>query len=284
MPRATSARTTAPSPALLAARAARRATGQPRRASIDRARPASSTCLSSSPVADEASQRRGRTGTSASSPPAIRSPPASGADVLREGGNAVDAAVGAMLTSFACEPLLTALGAGGYMLVVAPGSRAGAARLLRRGVGTRGRRGARPSSCRSASRSATRSRCSTSARRRSARTGCRPGCARPRSASGGCRCRELVEPARGARARGAWRSTTQQAYVVEILGDIVTATPECARAVRARRTRARRGRHDPPARARRRARAARRGRGRAVLHRRHRRGDRRRGWAIAAGC
>ena len=43
------------------------------------------------------------------------------ADVLREGGNAVDAALGGMLTSFACEPLLTGLGAGGYMLVVAPG-------------------------------------------------------------------------------------------------------------------------------------------------------------------
>jgi gamma-glutamyltranspeptidase / glutathione hydrolase len=43
-----------------------------------------------------------------------------GADVLRQGGNAVDAAVGAMLASFACEPLLTGLGAGGYMLVVAP--------------------------------------------------------------------------------------------------------------------------------------------------------------------
>jgi gamma-glutamyltranspeptidase / glutathione hydrolase len=40
-----------------------------------------------------------------------------GARVLREGGNAVDAAVGAMLTSFAAEPLLTGLGAGGYMLV-----------------------------------------------------------------------------------------------------------------------------------------------------------------------
>src|SRR6476646_5672396 len=40
-----------------------------------------------------------------------------GAHVLREGGNAVDAAVGAMLTSFAAEPLLTGLGAGGYMLV-----------------------------------------------------------------------------------------------------------------------------------------------------------------------
>jgi gamma-glutamyltranspeptidase/glutathione hydrolase len=43
-----------------------------------------------------------------------------GADVLRGGGNAVDAAVGAMLASLACEPLLTALGAGGYMLVTAP--------------------------------------------------------------------------------------------------------------------------------------------------------------------
>jgi gamma-glutamyltranspeptidase/glutathione hydrolase len=45
-----------------------------------------------------------------------------GADVLLEGGNAVDAALGSMLASFACEPLLTGLGAGGYMLVVAPGA------------------------------------------------------------------------------------------------------------------------------------------------------------------
>ncbi len=44
-----------------------------------------------------------------------------GAQVLREGGNAVDAAVGAMLASFAAEPLLTGLGAGGYMLVAGPG-------------------------------------------------------------------------------------------------------------------------------------------------------------------
>jgi gamma-glutamyltranspeptidase/glutathione hydrolase len=40
--------------------------------------------------------------------------------VLRAGGNAVDAALAAMLTSFVAEPLLTGFGAGGYMLVVAP--------------------------------------------------------------------------------------------------------------------------------------------------------------------
>jgi gamma-glutamyltranspeptidase/glutathione hydrolase len=44
-----------------------------------------------------------------------------GAKVLREGGNAVDAAVAAMLTSFAAEPLLTGLGAGGHMLVAGGG-------------------------------------------------------------------------------------------------------------------------------------------------------------------
>jgi gamma-glutamyltranspeptidase/glutathione hydrolase len=44
-----------------------------------------------------------------------------GADVLRAGGNAVDAALAAMLTSFVAEPLLTGLGAGGYMLVAPPG-------------------------------------------------------------------------------------------------------------------------------------------------------------------
>ena len=44
-----------------------------------------------------------------------------GARVLREGGNAVNAAVAAMLTSFVAEPLLTGLGAGGFMLVAGAG-------------------------------------------------------------------------------------------------------------------------------------------------------------------
>src|SRR3979490_1237588 len=39
-----------------------------------------------------------------------------GAGALREGGNAVDAAVCAVLASFAVESPLTGLGAGGYMM------------------------------------------------------------------------------------------------------------------------------------------------------------------------
>jgi gamma-glutamyltranspeptidase/glutathione hydrolase len=44
-----------------------------------------------------------------------------GARVLREGGNAVDAAVAAMLTSWVAESLLTGPGAGGYLLVAGAG-------------------------------------------------------------------------------------------------------------------------------------------------------------------
>src|SRR5215218_4923449 len=42
---------------------------------------------------------------------------AAGAQVLREGGNAVDAAICAILTSFVCESQLTGFGAGGFMMV-----------------------------------------------------------------------------------------------------------------------------------------------------------------------
>ncbi|HEU4975595.1 MAG TPA: gamma-glutamyltransferase [Baekduia sp.] len=44
-----------------------------------------------------------------------------GAAVLREGGNAVDAAVAACLAAWAAEPLLTGPGAGGYLLVAGAG-------------------------------------------------------------------------------------------------------------------------------------------------------------------
>jgi gamma-glutamyltranspeptidase/glutathione hydrolase len=46
---------------------------------------------------------------------------AAGARVLADGGNAVDAAIAAMLASWVAEPLLTGPGAGGYLLVAGPG-------------------------------------------------------------------------------------------------------------------------------------------------------------------
>jgi gamma-glutamyltranspeptidase/glutathione hydrolase len=43
-----------------------------------------------------------------------------GADVLRAGGNAVDAAVAAVLTSVVAEPMMTGLAGGGYLMVAPP--------------------------------------------------------------------------------------------------------------------------------------------------------------------
>jgi gamma-glutamyltranspeptidase / glutathione hydrolase len=150
-----------------------------------------------------------------------------GADVLGQGGNAVDAALAAMLVSFACEPLLTGLGAGGYMLVAAPreepalldffveapGRGADAARraelvpisvsfgdaiqVFNIGAASVGAFGVPAGICEAARR------------------------------YGSVPLADLVRPA-AKLAREGVELNAQQAYVFEILADIVTASPEAA--------------------------------------------------------
>jgi gamma-glutamyltranspeptidase/glutathione hydrolase len=149
-----------------------------------------------------------------------------GARVLREGGNAVDAAVGAMLASFAAEPLLTGLGAGGYMLVAGGGveptlldffveapTRAGdgsevelqaidvsfgdAEQVFYVGPASCGVYGAPAGVCEALRRWGT------------------------------VPLQELVEPA-AELAREGVALNAGQAYVAEILVDLLTSTPECA--------------------------------------------------------
>lgn len=148
-----------------------------------------------------------------------------GARVLREGGNAVDAALGAMLTSFVAEPLLTGLGAGGYMVVADGGdpvlldffveapprgsdgfvaeleavdvSFGDAVQVFHIGPASCGVYGVPAGVCAAA-----------------ARWGTIP-------------LSELAAPA-ARLARDGVMLNSQQAYVAEILGDLLQSTPECA--------------------------------------------------------
>ncbi len=148
-----------------------------------------------------------------------------GARVLRDGGNAVDAAIAAMLTSFVAEPLLTGLGAGGYLLtaggdaepalldffVEAPResgpppaeleavdvSFGDAAQVFYTGPASCGVYGVPAGVCEAA--------------------------ARWGSASVG----ELAEPAAALAEQGV-TINAEQAYVAEILAGILESTPECA--------------------------------------------------------
>jgi gamma-glutamyltranspeptidase / glutathione hydrolase len=150
-----------------------------------------------------------------------------GAEIMLAGGNAVDAALGAMLASFACEPLLTGLGAGGYMLVAAPGQ---APTLLDFFVEAPGR-GAAP---------AERSELIPvpvsfgdavqlfHVGAASVGTfGMPAGVCEAARRFGRFPLERLVEPA-AQLAREGVPLNPQQAYIVEILAAIVTSTPEAA--------------------------------------------------------
>jgi gamma-glutamyltranspeptidase / glutathione hydrolase len=150
-----------------------------------------------------------------------------GADVLREGGNAVDAAVGAMLASFACEPLLTGFGAGGYMLVVAPGDQPVLLDFFVEAPG----RGADPEARAELIPITVSFGDAIQVFNIGAASvgtyGTPAGICEASSRFGRVPLADLVTPA-ARLARDGVEVSTEQAYVFEILTDIVTSTPECA--------------------------------------------------------
>jgi gamma-glutamyltranspeptidase/glutathione hydrolase len=149
-----------------------------------------------------------------------------GARVLREGGNAVDAAVAAMLMSFATESLLTGLGAGGYMLVAggelkptlldffvqAPRRLGDGTEVELDGVGVSFGDAEQifyigPASC--------------------GVYGTPAGVCEALRRWGTVPLEELAGPAARVAREGVVLNAGQ-AYVAEILGDLLTSTPECA--------------------------------------------------------
>lgn len=149
-----------------------------------------------------------------------------GARVLREGGNAVDAALGAMLASFATEGLLTGLGAGGHMLVAGGGREPALLDFFveaptRLGDGTEAELLAvdvsfgdavqvfhiGPASC--------------------GVYGNPAGICQAAARWGSMPLEALTEPAARLAEEGVALNCAQ-AYVAEILADLLTSTPECA--------------------------------------------------------
>lgn len=149
-----------------------------------------------------------------------------GAEVLRDGGNAVDAAVGAMLMSFVTEPLLTGLGAGGHMMVAGGGEEpvlldffveapervqdGGAAELEAVDVSFGDAVQVfyiGPASC--------------------GVYGTPAGVCEASARWGTVALADLAAPA-AAMAREGVVLNAEQAYVAEILGDLLRSTPECA--------------------------------------------------------
>jgi gamma-glutamyltranspeptidase/glutathione hydrolase len=150
-----------------------------------------------------------------------------GADVLREGGNAVDAALAAMLAAFACEPLLTSLGAGGYMLVVEPG---GEPVLLDFFVEAAGRgvdAGARAELVPVSVSFGDAIQVFNIGPASVGTYGMAAGVCEASSRFGRIPLADLVAPA-ARLAREGVEMNQPQAYVIEILAGIVTSTPECA--------------------------------------------------------
>ena len=153
---------------------------------------------------------------------------AAGAEVLRAGGNAVDAAVAAVAASLSTEPGLTGLGGGGYMLVVTP---EGEATLLDFFVEAPGR-GIDPSERAELVPIAVTfgdvTQIFNAGPASIGAYGVPAGLDEASRRFGSLPLSELVAPAVRL-ARDGVALNAEQAYVVELLGEIVRSTPECAR-------------------------------------------------------
>jgi gamma-glutamyltranspeptidase/glutathione hydrolase len=150
-----------------------------------------------------------------------------GADVLRAGGNAVDAALGAMVTSFVCEPLLTALGAGGYMLIARPDEEPVLLDFFVEAPGHGADDTARAELVPISVSFGDAIQVFNIGAASVGTYGMPAGLHEASSRFGRMPLADLIKPAVRL-ARDGVQLNREQAYVVEILGGIVTATPECA--------------------------------------------------------
>ncbi len=150
-----------------------------------------------------------------------------GADALREGGNAVDAALAAMLTAFSCEPLLTSLGAGGYMLVVQPGREPVLLDFFVEAAGSGVDAGARAELVPVSVSFGDAIQVFNIGPASVGTYGMAAGLYEASSRFGRIPLADLVAPA-ARLARDGVEMNEPQAYVIEILAGIVTSTAECA--------------------------------------------------------
>ena len=150
-----------------------------------------------------------------------------GADVLRDGGNAVDAALAAVLAAFACEPLLTSLGAGGYMLVVEPGGEPVLLDFFVEAPGRGADVGSRAELVPVSMSFGDAIQVFNIGPASAGTYGMPAGVAEASRRFGRIPLGDLVAPA-ARLARDGVELNGPQAYVIEILAGIVTSTPECA--------------------------------------------------------
>jgi len=139
----------------------------------------------------------------------------------------VDAALAALLASFSCEPVLTSLGAGGYMLVIEPGREPVVLDFFveapGRGADPRARGDLVPVTVSFGEAVQVFNTGPASV----GTYGVPAGIAHASARFGSLPLRELTEPA-AALARNGVRLAAPQAYVIEICRGLVTSTPESA--------------------------------------------------------